>query len=252
MNKTSLANYFGQSIGRFFVTSNLNRALTYHEIDKIGKFSVKLSDFKDQMQYLTDSGYSFNTISDMDKVQKNGKDIFITFDDGDISSLKAFELLISKGLKATLFLIAMDYSNVMPPKNRIPVKHIIDLHNNFIEIGCHSYSHSVLSSAINMHRETFEAKQIIESLVSDIIRSFSIPYGKRNSFHTSVLESVKKAGFDFCCTQIPSPIVPAQEMFIVPRMGIWNSDTIDSLKLKLNGNYDFLKLFKGSDHVITK
>jgi len=247
MYKSKIIDLLALTIGQLYSTKNYNRAITFHQIDTPDKYSLKMKMFKSIIQFLVDSGYNFKVISDIkNNTNFTEKNIYLTFDDGHISSLVALDYLISKNIKSTIFLVAKDYYKETKEKNSmtIPKNEIINLSNSKnIEIGSHSYSHTLLVNANNIKREIFDSKKILEDLVAKKICSFSIPYGKKRSFNDRILHLIKDAGFEYCCTQIPSPIIPNNKPFLVPRIGLWNTDKVDTVRMKINGNYDYLKNF---------
>lgn len=239
MSKYSYVRYISNTLGFFLKNKNLNRAITYHEIDTSSQYSVKFNSFKDQIAYLIDNGYTFRKISDIPFVTGE-KNIFITFDDAHVSSSKALDYLIGKNLQATFFLIAKDYMREKSPEERISSEEIIGAPSKLIEIGSHSYSHPILSNSNNLQTEINYGKEILENFLEKKIESFALPYGKNKTFTLEVLEAIKEAGFHYCCTQIPAPLT-FQDDFLVPRIGIRKEDQIKDFHNKLNGNFDYLK-----------
>lgn len=235
--KYSSVALFSKTLGYLFHSKILKRAITYHEFDTKSKYSVSFKDFLEQIDYLVCNNYSFHCIKDIRGVPQTSKAVFITFDDGHVSSLKAAEYLLSRGIQFTTFLVAKKIEN--NSDYSCELKNLV-ASNNF-EIGCHSYSHVKLTNVSDVAKDVNTAKYIIENFFGTQVHSFSLPFGKKNSYDYRSLNEIKKAGFEYCCSQIPSPIYNDVDPYLVPRIGIRDEDDLKLFKLKLNGHFDFLK-----------
>ncbi|MDB5319203.1 MAG: polysaccharide deacetylase [Phycisphaerales bacterium] len=97
-----------------------------------------------------------------------------------------------------------------------------------IEVGGHTVNHPLLSSESGavQHREMFDCKATLESILQRPVTSFSYPFGGRRDYTADSVAAVKAAGFDFACSNFPGPILPGQDMFQLPRMLVrnWSAD----------------------------
>jgi peptidoglycan/xylan/chitin deacetylase (PgdA/CDA1 family) len=100
--------------------------------------------------------------------------------------------------------------------------------SGLIEVGGHTVNHPLLSceSGEVQHREIFDCKATLESVLQRPVTSFSYPFGGRRDYTAHSVAAVKAAGFDFACSNFAGPILPGQDMFQLPRMFVrnWSAD----------------------------
>jgi len=79
--------------------------------------------------------------------------------------------------------------------------HLQELSNNKFEIGCHGFSHTVLSKLNGelLNLELLVSKRYLENIIKEKITSFSIPYG---SYNKNVIDKIKWAGYKCCLNSI--------------------------------------------------
>jgi peptidoglycan/xylan/chitin deacetylase (PgdA/CDA1 family) len=156
------------------------------------------------------------------------KPVVITFDDGFLDQLKAFELLKKYNMKATLYLIiggersgycigitrtdlrcGDDYMSWSQIKNL--------LNSGLIEIGAHTLNHADLTTLPiqNQLDEINESKKRLEDMYNVSVTTFAYPYGRYNN---DSLESVSKAGFLTAVTTHSGTIQTTQTRLISPRV----------------------------------
>ncbi len=140
------------------------KILAYHSIgDRVkeagaGFYCVSEDAFRHQIEYL------------------RGKDVMITFDDGDITNYtKAYPILKEFGIKAHFFIIcgwvgAPGYMNW---------EQIKELSDSGMIIGSHGMTHRILTELndVELYHELRESKRVLEENLSCSIDTLSIPRG---------------------------------------------------------------------------
>lgn len=121
----------------------------YHSIDyeKGNELRVPKEQFKEQMKYLKDNGYTTLTLNELyNFLEKNKpipeKSIVITLDDGYVDNYtNAYPILKELGFNATVFVIT---SNIDKDKRTLTSKQIKEMDEAGIQIASHTYNHDKL------------------------------------------------------------------------------------------------------------
>jgi peptidoglycan/xylan/chitin deacetylase (PgdA/CDA1 family) len=137
------------------------------------------------------------------------KTAVITFDDGWVDNyLFAFPLLSSLDITGTFFITTAHL--VLEPAGQIKVSKemIFEMHKKGMVIGSHTVNHVTLplQNFATIEQEVTDSKGTLENILKQPVRFFAYPGG---AFNASVLEIVKKAGYDAAC----SVISPAHNTF---------------------------------------
>lgn len=79
---------------------------------------------------------------------------------------------------------------------------ISEMHNNGMEIGCHTYSHYILSRCNNSEKidEIIKAKDIIEDKINDKIVSFAYPIGSTSTYNEECITALKQMEIQYAIT----------------------------------------------------
>ena len=156
--------------------------LMYHNVVSSSKdlhlYDVSLKAFREQMVYLRDTH---------DAV----RDTILTFDDGYKSwAHEVLDILNEAGLKAYFF-ICIEFIK----KGSISKEDIIRLKDNGMVIGSHGMKHRFLHglSDRELFYELGESKKLLEDIVRDKIRYFSVPRGMHNR---RILKIAKDLGYE--------------------------------------------------------
>jgi len=213
----------------------------YHSIDnqklkRLGGIRVSLKNFEKQIAYLSKSGYTSYTLSQMIEKRENlaQKNVVITFDDGYRDNLtNALPILKKYNFKATIFIVIdrfdNDWSLYRKAKNANIVNHIdklsdedIDvlLESGLIEIGAHTIRHKNFSkiSAEEKNEEICKSKEILEKKFDIECKTFSYPFG---IYETGDEKIVKDAGFIGAVTTEARKVdLHSDSMFLLPRVNI--------------------------------
>lgn len=181
------------------ITYHYVRVVPNPSLDRLGeRLSVTPSLFRKELDYLKSNNYTPITLKDLDLALENksslpNKPVVLTFDDGyEDFYTSAYPLLKEFNTKATLFMVAGFIGRT--DQLYLTDSQLKELDSSgLVEIGVHSYSHNDMSGGnVNLHKETADAKQKLESVVGHSLDYFAYPYGK---FNEQVIESVKSAGF---------------------------------------------------------
>lgn len=92
-----------------------------------------------------------------------------------------------------------------PPAERLPLSwdELRGLAAEEVEIGCHTYSHPILSRVTDpaeLHREIQGAKEVIETHLKSQIHNFCYPNGREIDISDQAADAVRSAGFDSSVT----------------------------------------------------
>lgn len=184
-------------------TGNLVRfpILVYHSITDypLSEFKIFTSItvtpevFKEQMQYLKDSGYTVVPLNLLvDNLTKGTalppNPIAITFDDGWESQYNfALPILKSYGYTATFFI----YTNPIGTRSFMTWDEIKNLDGVGMTIGGHSKSHPFLPKILDdeaLAIEISSSKKIIEDHIGKPVTLFAYPFGRYNDHVSKVVQ----------------------------------------------------------------
>lgn len=223
---------------QYYINKNANRLLCYHSF-AVGSSSPSLSslsvkDFRDHCNLF--DNLPVVSIDEMLNC-KTHNSICLTFDDGDISFFKAFDILQKYDLPFTLFvsvsLLTSSSNSYLSPQDILSIAEY-----PFASIQSHGTLH-VPSSQLSTDAlidDLSYSKSFIEDILGSPIKYFAAPYGKPDSRFPVVCPSL---GFTSCFLGGSRPYSNTQCRFSIPRYGILPSTNISSLSNLLNGMYDF-------------
>ena len=186
--------------------------LAYHTVRADSEpetgYSISLSRFREQMQFLR--RYKYNTLAfrDLYAILDSGekpprKSAIITFDDGTRCFWDhAYPELLACGIKATVFLVGGEIGGInrwdsirgAPVRPLLGESQIHEIARNNIELGAHGWSHIPLTNCPpeEVVREVTTVKLELESRFGMPITTFSYPYGCNRIEHHEIL---RQAGF---------------------------------------------------------
>jgi peptidoglycan/xylan/chitin deacetylase (PgdA/CDA1 family) len=111
-------------------------------------------------------------------------------------------------------------------------------------IGGHSTNHYNLAT-LNQDALTSEIgddKKSIENQLSIVLTDFAYPFGRKNNYSTDVFEAAAEAGYTWQYSAVSA--FSAIGNVIVPRTLVENKQSIESLKLWVEGSYDVVNFFR--------
>ena len=95
-----------------------------------------------------------------------------------------------------------------------------------IEIGGHTINHPKLAKIPPNEQfvEIFKGKIIVEEMLDIPLLSFAYPFGGRDSFDKNTIELVKKAGFQYACSNTHKRVTNNSNIYALPRYVVrnWN------------------------------
>lgn len=231
--------------------------LMYHKVgdappgSKLGKLWVSTEDFRRQLTYLRDHGYTAIDFRDWRDAEKGvkplpDKPVLITFDDGYMNNYElAYPILREFGMKGCVFLVyeTMDKHNGWhdpasePWLKMLTWAQIREMQDSgVIEFGSHTMRHRNLD-AIPLEDakwELEESKRRLEDKLGREMVGFAYPYGA-GAYNPAVRKLAREAGyrFDFSVKQGISRLPWDREKEAVRRLLIRGDDSMYDFHLNM-------------------
>jgi peptidoglycan/xylan/chitin deacetylase (PgdA/CDA1 family) len=195
---------------------------------------VKPADFKGQMQWLADNGYTGITMAQLFKYWDQGfklpaKPIVISFDDGYPSHTKTARPVLAKHhWPGVLFL---ELRNVDNPESGLRTSMVKSLLASGWELGSHTITHPNLTTldAAQLEEEVAGSRKQISKKFGVPIDFFCYPAGK---YDDTVVAAVEDAGYKGATTVDPGLASP-DKPFELARIRIDGGDGVDGFVSKL-------------------
>ena len=231
------------SINPFY--SNNSFALTYHSINDSNHkltsqlYQLSIDNFKKQINYLNNNNFTSTNISNIfDK--KNH--YTITFDDGydDLYQI-CLKLLNVQNINCLIFLCPIFVKS--KKRGYLSISQIEELSQyKNIEFGSHSYSHKNLQKLTlkDLEFEILDSKKWLEDNLNLPIRTFAYPFGK---YDDRSLKILKSSDYNHAFNTKFGFVNNKKNNFEIPRIDIWNNDTISDFALKIKGKFNWLNFF---------
>ena len=228
--------------------------LLYHQIadpqNDPHLLCVSPENFREQIKFLKENFRVIPLIQLVGEVRSKklkNKTVAITFDDGYADNLhNALPILEESGVPATIFLTAgyvgsgklfyWDESVPLPtlnmPSGSTSQKASMETGRPMtlneaktlskaplIEIGGHTISHPKLAKIheSDQFKEIAGGKRTIEQILDIPLLSFAYPFGGKDSFDKTTIELVKKAGFQYACSNIHERVTNSSDIYALPR-----------------------------------
>ncbi|BDD09251.1 hypothetical protein FUAX_16830 [Fulvitalea axinellae] len=190
------------------------RVLMYHQIAKPkkdakikGLFTTP-SQFEFHVKHLTKKGYNFTTFEEISNqgLDKNRKNVVLTFDDGSNCFLKnAMPILRKYSVPAVVYVVAgeigqkdvvFEESSNKTPIDLLTKEELRELTKEGIEIGSHCVNHVHLARKTKevVETELIESKKILEEVLGKRVYSIAYPFGNYNE---EVMDVAQKSGYDW-------------------------------------------------------
>jgi peptidoglycan/xylan/chitin deacetylase (PgdA/CDA1 family) len=204
-------------------------------------WAVSMQRFMTQLDFLVDEGWKTPTMAQLISTPERwtGRTAIITFDDGYVDNLAAWEELEKRGMLATLFVVSGSIGlNPIWPDDRRPegrmlnAAELCDMQAAGMEIGSHTVSHSRLTELddTRLYQELNDSKAIIEDTLSNAISSFAYPYG---AFDARCVQAVREAGYRAACTTCSGWAMRDGDPLRIRRVSIFAQDTLGAFARKL-------------------
>jgi peptidoglycan/xylan/chitin deacetylase (PgdA/CDA1 family) len=175
--------------------------LLYHRIDgenTDSRYRVSVPDFRTQMQWLYEQGYSAITISMLLDVLLYGgelpeKPIVISFDDGHLSVYEnAFPIMDELGFPGVFYVVA---NRIYNAPDFVHVEEIGTLVDAGWEIGSHGYTHlDVTKNHASANYEIGQSKADLQAALGVEINTFAYPYGEIDPFTARIVSNSRYQG----------------------------------------------------------
>ena len=231
--------------------------LAYHYIDAADQpastFSISRAQFACQMEFLRCHGYHTLSFTDLYAMLIAGdkpprKSVIITFDDGTKCFHElAMPELVSRGLKATVFLVAGEiggYNNWdkdHPEYGKIRRKlmdgaDISEIAANGIELGVHGYAHRNLLKCTPEEaiQEILTARDELVARFSLPFDTFAYPHGRYRECHQELL---KQAGYQGATSTFSAYPSVTSHRYAIRRIPIHSGDSLLRFRMKLSTAY---------------
>jgi peptidoglycan/xylan/chitin deacetylase (PgdA/CDA1 family) len=181
---------------------------------------------KENFQYfinkLIESGYSFKSISELNK-DSSPNNVFITFDDIFLDAyLNAITYLNEKKIPYCVF-ITTDYVDKEPYISKSILKELSE--NPLCTIGAHTKSHPILRFLNESEARKEISKDHLEDLIKKKIDYFAYPYGSNYAVSKSNIKIVQEASYKMAFSTYSmgiDKIYFEKNKFFIPRININN------------------------------
>jgi peptidoglycan/xylan/chitin deacetylase (PgdA/CDA1 family) len=143
-----------------------------------------------ELRYWWDEGPFCAMLDALCSANCTGTSILITFDDGNSSDVRiALPALMQRNLKARFFVCA----GRIGMRNYLDRSAILELIAAGMGVGSHGMKHVdwTLTSADDLHKETFAAKSELEDICGCLIEEIAIPFG---SYNRRVVTKLREMG----------------------------------------------------------
>lgn len=216
--------------------------LMYHHIriyndpaDKIGtNLSVPPENFKSQIDYLKNNGYTTITFADLlgfPAKKLPDKPVILTFDDGYSDAYNnVYPALKQNGQVGVFYII----SGFLGRTEFLTTDQVKQMSDGGMEIGSHTIDHPDLTTLnpTKLNSELINSKNSLEGIIGKPVISFCYPSGKNNN---SVDAAVKNAGYASATTTSEAISSTKENKFILSRLRINPTDTLAIFISKISG-----------------
>lgn len=200
---------------------------------------VTLHDFKEQMKYLKEKGFTTLTMPEFqafmsEELEVPAKSVLITFDDGFKDNyINAYPVLKKHNFNASIFMITGNIDRNSPDYNPAEVQYlsITDI-NESLDVFSY-YGHTDKFHKQDQNGKSYLVTKKYEDVKDDIQSGFKIignsdafayPYGEYNK---STLKILKELDTDIAFTIKDGMASPCDSRLEIPRRGIYPGTTLD-------------------------
>lgn len=164
-------------------------------------WDVPLKKFTREVDLLVDAGVSFIDFSQVrdPKCLSSGIHVALTFDDGHISNMAAFDYLASRSIRPAAFIVkqwADELREFMSAKE-------IDEYSSICDFGSHGLSHRNMNqlTGSELSIELSSSKAYLEDIIGSAVDIMALPGGHGDK---TVLDEAEKAGYSIVANSIPN------------------------------------------------
>ena len=201
-----------------------------------------MKQFCSHLDFLAGEGYTLPTVSELVTAPTKtwvGPTAAITFDDGYLDNLSAFEALRKRGMRATWFIVTGLIGQVpqwprdgRPEGRLLGIAELRQMSADGMEIGSHAVNHVRLpeSDDAQLIHELTDSRITLENILSKRVDSFAYPYG---AWDERCANAVKGAGYSSACTTRSGWALLDNDPYKLRRLSVFNTDTVSTLARKL-------------------
>lgn len=204
-------------------------------------WAVSIQRFRSQLDFLADEGWATPTMAELVAAPEKwaGRTAVITFDDGYVDNLVAWEELQKRGMRATWFMVSGSIAREPAwPDDGRPAGRLLNaaelraIQATGMEIGSHTANHVRLTEADDnvLRGELSNSKEVLEDVLGSEISSFAYPYG---AWDARSVNAVRAAGYRAACTTRTGWALRDGDACQLRRLTMFNTDTAGSLARKL-------------------
>jgi peptidoglycan/xylan/chitin deacetylase (PgdA/CDA1 family) len=212
--------------------------LLYHHIDGDSfdnRYQVTIPNFRSQMEWLFEHGYTAITISTLVEVLLEGgelpeKPIVITFDDGHLSVFEnAFPIMDELGFPGVFYIVA---NRIYDSPGFVTSEQIKTMLNAGWEVGSHGYSHQdITQNHYSAEHEIAQSKYDLQAALDVPVNTFAYPYGLIDPYTATM---VSNAGYKAGMGLGQSITHTWGNLFYLHRIEVYGSDTLEMFTARLN------------------
>jgi peptidoglycan/xylan/chitin deacetylase (PgdA/CDA1 family) len=211
--------------------------LMYHSIPRSGGLqadphAVPLAEFEQQLATLSGEGWLLLGLTEALTVLNEGRSrrvIAVTFDDGLLDLLHAYEVLKRLGARATAYIPTGTVgSREASDSARLDWSELAALSRDGVEIGSHSVSHRPLDvlSPAEIGREVVDSRKELADRLGVPVPSFCYPHGYSSA---RVVRALREAGYTNACVVGRRVARSTDDVMAVPRLHVRPGVTGDAL-----------------------
>ncbi len=204
-------------------------------------WAVSLQRFRSQLDFLAEAGWATPTMAELVAAPEKwtGRTAVITFDDGYMNNLVAWEELQKRSMRATWFMVSGSVGREPGwPSDGRPADRLLDaaelraMQAGGMEIGSHTANHVRLTQADDklLSAELRDSKAALEDALGSEISSFAYPYG---AWDARCVNAVRETGYRAACTTRTGWALRDGDPYLLRRLTVFNTDTVGSLARKL-------------------
>lgn len=212
--------------------------LLYHQVidnekEWSNKYEHRISDFIQQLDYLSKQGYRTVIPSEIHRfaeISNDEKVIILTFDDGTPDHHEiVYPLLMQRNMKGVFFVIAGN----LDKRYGLSASQLMEMSQNGMEIGSHSFSHPFLDEMTEeeIFYELDKSKRVLTGTIGKEVSSFAPPGGWYNDLVVQVAQNVGYTAFFSCEIGVNDLEQPA---YIFKRIEVLGDMSLDEFKKLLS------------------
>jgi peptidoglycan/xylan/chitin deacetylase (PgdA/CDA1 family) len=199
--------------------------LTYHGIgDQEGQYTVREASFRSQLDHLHAGDYMVEGFEGLQQRLASGDElpgryVALTFDDGEVSTMRVADLLEEHSFKATVF-VTRDRSLHNPAYIR--ESQIQELRRRGFSIGTHGTTHRKLTriSEQECRNELAESRRWLEDILGENVCFTAVPGGFLNSRVLRLAAEEKYSMIGSCREQMNAALYRPFPVRVVSRVSI--------------------------------